>query len=451
MLVAFLGLCAGMSGGFHWANPLFSLLLVPVIWRHISVLYLVLGLALGWILRPELTTRILVPGGEFVGKAHVVTVATTERDNQNLIVDAGGNKYRLRLPGNSTVNLGDTIHIRADIVKLPDRAMANHMEVASLRPTKPVEVVRSGFIGWKIANSFRLSFVQFVMNNTNPNLTGLVQAICLNVNGDIGFTLFDDLRRTGTVHIVTASGLHCMIVATFLAVLLLRVPIHRVGQLIILVVFLFFYAAAAGFHPPIIRATITVLLASFAYVFRREPDGISALSAAGIVTLLMAPESIGEVGFQLSNIAVMSLLMFSAWPNETSTALESSLQNALRLAQSNLLVTSVLAPIIAYHFGMFSVVSIIANLLVVPVIPFAVLGAMGAFGLSFAPPFSFLLMRFIVEPQTGWILFCVESLSRLPWAVLEVPNFSAYWLIVIYALIAMLWTFKKRPANFTGW
>jgi len=73
---------------------------------------------------------------------------------------------------------------------------------------------------------------------------------------------------------------------------------------------LFFYAAAAGFHAPMLRSVTMVLVASFAYALRREPDALSALALAGVINLLVEPEAVSSLGFQLSYVAVAALLMF---------------------------------------------------------------------------------------------------------------------------------------------
>ena len=247
-VVAFLGLCAGVSSGFNPWNALVALVLVPALWRSKALIVLAFATGLGLWIRPEPSPAIVVPGGVFDGVARVVTVPQTVRSGISSIVEGRGSHYRLVLPAGADVSMGDELRLRADIAALPQRAVRQHLEVAVLRPTGPVAVVREGFPAWRWALGFRRSFLSFLEAHADPVLVGLVDALCVNVTGDLGPQLYDDLRRSGTIHIVSASGLNVAIMSVLFAWLLLVSPLPRWAQLSVLTFGLFLYAAAAGFH-----------------------------------------------------------------------------------------------------------------------------------------------------------------------------------------------------------
>ena len=349
--------------------------------------------------------------------------------------------------GDSDVNLGDDLQIRADIDPLPFGAKPQRLEVAQLRPTSPIQVVRQGFGGWKAAMTLRRSFLGFIESYGNTQVVGLLDALSFNVTGDLGRDFQEKLRRSGTIHIVSASGLHVTIISVALAALLLSVPIPRSAQLVAMSLLLVLYAAASGFHPPMVRAVTMVLVGSFAYAFRREPDGLSALSLAGVANLLMEPEAVASLGFQLSYLAVGFLILFGFVQPETDTFVARAKSNAVSLVRSSLVATIATAPILAYTFGEIPLVSALANFLVVPVILFVVVGSLSAWTLAFILPVAVGILKVVVEPLAGWIMAVVNTTGAWDWTVMRVPSFSPYWLPIIYVLMALLYSAKQRPAD----
>ncbi len=450
LVVAFLGLCAGLASGFCWWNFLFALLLVPVLGRSRQLVTLAVAVSLGWVLRPAPMPEVRVPGGHFVGRATVLTVPATTRYGLSAVVDTKGKRYRLYLPADSSANRGDVLDLDADIVPLPDRSVNQHLEVAALRPTSPVRTVSQGFVGWKWGLALRRSFLAFVGRHTSTVATGLVEALCLNVTAELGDRVYEHLRNTGTIHIVSASGLHVAIVAAFMALGLFLLPIPRWMQISLLGVALFLYAAAAGFHAPMMRGVLMVLVASLAYLVRREPDGLSAVSLAGIINLLVEKEAVGTLGFQLSYLAVAALLMFghSERVRSQDTLVRTVGVRAQFLARSSLVASLATAPLLAYTFGQVPLASVLANLLVVPVLPLVVVASISAWSMA---PLSLAVavgvIKTVIEPLTGWVLAVVETMGSWSWSILHVPPFSPYWLVLVYGLAAALYAPRMRPAD----
>lgn len=453
VLVTFLGLAVGLSSGFQASNALFGLLLLPLLWRHWTMVAFASALTLGVLVRPLPVPAVRVDGGVFEGQAHVLEVPVHDRNFLRTVVQSDGRRYRLRLPLDSDVNLGDTVRLRALVRPLPERAIRGRLEVASLEPMTPVERVVPGPGIWQASMAARRSFIGFVSSHADTRLTGLLQALCFNVGGDLGDTLYADLKTTGTVHVISASGLHVVIVGLTVAWLLSRVPLPRWAQLALLAALLGLYAAATGLHSPMVRSVVMVLVTSSALLFRREPDGLSALAASGVANLLWIPEDVADVGFQLSYLAVAGLILFGSpkfmWkPNGIASWAGACLAS---VGWTSLVASVAVTPLIAHTFGQVSVVSVIANVLIVPVVPLVMVGCLVAWLCSgVLLPVAVGLLKTAIEPLAAWIVAVVESLADVPVASFAVPPFSTYWLIPAYILMAMLYSRSRRPAEETG-
>ena len=448
----FLGLCAGLSCGFSPWNGAVVLVFVPLLWRQRSLLVLLAAFLVGVLARPQPQPLVKVSGGFFAGQALVVTVPSTVRSGLATVVESEGKRYRLFLPASSPVNLGDIVKLRGAIVPLKPEAKPQKLEVASLRLESPVQTVHQGFWGWKAAMQVRRSFVAFIETNCQPVLVGLLNALSFNVTGDLGEDLNQSLRSTGTMHIVSASGLHVAIVSGALAWLLLMAPVPRWAQLLVLVGLLAFYAAAAGFHPPMIRAVAMVMVASFAYAFGREPDALSALALVGTCNLLWEPEAVAALGFQLSYLAVGFLVLFGTLPRIPDGLVARISSVARSLVRTSVVATVATAPLLAYAFGEIPVLSVLSNLLVLPFLMVVVVGSLVAWILSGVASVGVFVLRFLVEPVGGWILAVIEKIGSWDASVVSVPPFSPLWVVFVYFCLAALFAPIKRPADtLTQW
>lgn len=449
MLVCFLGLAAGLASGFQWTNTLFVLVLVPVLWKTRSLLTLALAVAVGVIARPQIQQTVAIGGGVFQGEAVVINVPLTQRDSIVMVVQAGSKRYRIRLPATSDVNQGDRILINAEIVPLSNRAVRQRLEVGELRPQEPVTVVSRGFWGWRWGMAVRRGFMAFVEQNADIRVIGLVEALALNVTGELSDATVEDLKTSGTIHIVSASGLHVTIVSVAIAWFLLALPVPRWAQLAVLAVGLTVYATAAGFHPPMFRSVVMVMAFSVAYLFAREPDALSALALSGVANVAMEPEAVASMGFLLSYTAVAALLLFGSDRLRLSegSVLQKVKNSAFAAAQTSTVATIGTAPLLAYIYGQVPLISILSNLLVIPVIPIIVVGSLVCSAVwPIWPGLAVGGLKLIVEPLTGWIMQAVQMTGSLNWAVLKTPPFSPYWLLPIYLCLAALYKPTRRAA-----
>jgi competence protein ComEC len=280
-----------------------------------------------------------------------------------------------------------------------------------------------------------------------PRAAAAVDALCFNVDSDIDRRLQLNLRRTGTIHIVSASGLHIVIVAFALLWLLERLPVPRGLGLALVAAALFLYVGAAGLNPPVIRAAVTAMLVLGAYLFRREPDWLSAMAIAALGCLIARPSSAMEAGFQLSFAVIAGLGLFGRRFYGGVRALARLWTGFENVAHVALVASVVSAPLVAYHFGMVSVASVLANVLIGFVIAPIVIAALVAQAVSpFSAALAVGLMKLVVEPLSGWFLWVVDSLGQMRWAAVDAPPFSAYWLLPIYAAMLCLWRKRVREA-----
>jgi len=205
----------------------------------------------------------------------------------------------------------------------------------------------------------------------------LLSGIVLGSKAGMPKDFYESLRKTGTLHVVVASGMNIAILAgTSLSFWLLFVS--RRWAVILSLILIWFYVFLAGGEAPVVRAGIMGTLAFLAQGLGRERDAWRAFGAAALILLFHNPENVFDLGFQLSFCATFGILffgplfgkLFNRLPNQVSSDLSQTLA-----AQITTL------PIIIFNFGYYSPFSLVVNVLAVWVLPWIMrLGLLVAIG-----------------------------------------------------------------------
>ncbi len=143
----------------------------------------------------------------------------------------------------------------------------------------------------------------------------LLKGVLLGKRSDLPTETLDIFRNSGTFHVLAVSGLHVGLVAMIcyfglsiiqIPITTLRIPKKIISLLTIIAVLI--YACLVGFRPSVFRATLMAILFLFATIIERDTDIYNLLAVAALVLLLINPTQVWDVGFQLSFVAVASIV-----------------------------------------------------------------------------------------------------------------------------------------------
>ena len=245
----------------------------------------------------------------------------------------------------------------------------------------------------------------------------------------------------GLSHLTAVSGLH---VATVVAAAVILARVARcgpVGQSIAALAVLAFYASVVGPAPSVLRASITGLVGVAAIVNSSRMPPIHALSIAVITLLLIDSDLAVTFGFALSVAAtagIIALVPLLYWPL-ARIRLPDVVVRAFAVSIAADIVTM---PLVALMAGRVSVVSVLANVAVTPVVSIALLLGLTATILAVLPlpfPAEAVALK-LAEPVVWWIYRVASWAQDLPLATIEVTPWAAAiaygWIIV--ALLAGL-------------
>ena len=195
----------------------------------------------------------------------------------------------------------------------------------------------------------------------------LVRAILLGERARLPRETREAFARAGTIHVFAISGLHVMVVAQILAVLLMACDVGQRCLGVVLVPLVWLYVLLTGASPSAVRAAGMASLYFAAPVFGRAPNALSAWTATFLATHLSDPSLLLNVGSQLS-FAVVLTLIFAVRATRHA-------RPGVRFAVLTLATWAAGVPLVASAFGRFTLGGLVANLVLVPAAECAVIVA----------------------------------------------------------------------------
>jgi competence protein ComEC len=316
---------------------------------------------------------------------------------------------------------------------------------------------------WMYLERFRDLIRKSIQNSSSQTESTIIQAMILGEQKEIPKEMMEKFNRTGTTHIIAISGFNIGIVAFFSLFiirlflksseyLLLKWEITRISTLVtILIIILYTFIAGLGIS--VIRASIMVVLFMIAILINRERDLYNTLALAAFCILTIAPYSLFDVSFQLSFVAVMSLLFLTpkftsllpALSTDTSTVtgskwlvqyLKWAFRSVMIFFFASLSATLGTLPLILLYFNQLSLVTLAANFIVVPIlgiiaIPFCLF-------IVIAVPVSSSLADITIRISAHLVrisLSLVDWFAALPWSSVYITTPTMLEIGAFYLLL----------------
>jgi competence protein ComEC len=309
---------------------------------------------------------------------------------------------------------------------------------------------------------------EFLTTETAPLCSGIFKALVLGEQEDIPEEVREHFVRTGIAHLLAISGDHLGIVARLSYSLLiwllkrsetvlLSTSVKKWAAALTLPCILL-YTLIAGGGISVVRATIMVILFLFSILFQRERNLLHTLAVAAFLILIFSPPSLFDVSFQLSFIAVLSILYLvprllpELKAEEPLAPHDLSLREKFRrYVKTSLLVSAVAsfgtAPFVALHFNRVSPIGLVTNLLFVPwvgflIVPLTIVASLLSF---FFHPLAVALIH-VNEFLTMALLESVAFFASFSFASLFVSTPTVFEVVLFCSLLFLIGHLRKGRA-----
>lgn len=336
-------------------------------------------------------------------------------------------------------------------VRKNDNIYANLVEVRDFRGnSKNIRV---------IFENARAELNRYITENFNVYSGALISAITIGQRSNMSEELRDAFNSTGLAHILSISGTHFGLFSVFLFGMfrflikslpyrvLQRITIYITpsqGAALLCLPFMVAYLGLSGWNIPAVRSFIMISLFLAGLLIGRKGFWLNSLLFAAFVIVLWSPDALFSLSFQLSFIAVLCI-GFSVGYMEKDK--ESSILHVLRSSLFLTLAASLgTAPLVAYHFHYFSVISPMSNLVITPLIGFVLLplSLLSAFVFLFTGHYVF---ASLVKTIADLTVYIVMSAAHFPYADIKIPAFPAVLVICFYAGVAIYLFVRDYNSN----
>lgn len=275
-----------------------------------------------------------------------------------------------------------------------------------------------------------------------PADAALMNGLLLSVRTRVPVEWEEAFARTGSIHILSVSGLHLTTLALFLGWLfgLFSAPRPLVSALSIGLLWLF--ALASGASPAAVRSAIMATFLLLAPLVHRRSEPLHSLAAAGVTILLVEPGALYDVGFQLSFATTATLLLWGPSLIRLLLPWEPGMNVLQRVATFllgailiGLVAEAGSGPLAAYHFHQWTLVGPLANIPIEILTNFLLIGGLAALGLSWLPGFIIGPIWWIIGLGVELLRWLALAFSALPGAAFSVVAPPLPLLLIYYALL----------------
>jgi len=221
-----------------------------------------------------------------------------------------------------------------------------------------------GFSFW-----LRVEIEKIISRYLSDLPSGILSAMVLGQKRGVPWLVNNAMIKSGTVHILVVSGFNVGIVAFVVNLLFKIIRIKRNARIILVLACLLIYCIVTGATNPVVRATVMGIIFLLAHLFKRQPDIYNSLACAVLFILIPNPRQLFDIGFQLSFASVLAIVYF--YPKLTTfLRIRNCRIKVLRFIAEGLAVSlsAWLGTlwIIAYNFRIISPITVLANMLIVP-------------------------------------------------------------------------------------
>lgn len=417
---------------------------------------------------PKLFEIAKISGEVYIEKAEVIEAALPEEGKQQLVtvkcskISYSGESYgegsyegslklSIIMPKEQRAELWDIVSFKGELLPLEKATVPGTYnewlylktkgfdfkmfpEMAEIHSNEPIFFISSL---WKLKSDLH-DVYDLVFP---PAESGLVKAITTGDKKSLDDYTKDLYRRVGISHILAISGLNVSALAVVIFFLLEALKIFSKRQSALIVIcFLIVFAMFTGFSASTVRAVVMVSVVMLGTYLFRFGDYLNNIAISALLILLIQPLYLFDIGFQLSFITISGMLFCSqilkSYPNMPKWQKGVYMSIAATLASY---------PISAYYFHWISLVSIVANILIIPMTTLLLAASFitGLLGLLYLPAAVF--AGGVVYAILKAIEYISVTLMNIPGSFVCIGSPSVLTICLWYASVLAIycWNYKK--------
>lgn len=260
-------------------------------------------------------------------------------------------------------------------------------------------VMQRVLIGMRSARDRLLSHNE--KHNMSESAYAVVAAMTMGDRSGLTRELRQSYAASGASHVLALSGLHLGVIYGLLSLIFVHRRMRVLGQVLAMVA-IWAYAALVGMPPSVLRSATMLTIFAFVVLTGRRQVSLNTLAFAAVVQLVVSPLSLWDVGFQMSFLAVLGIVMLNMRLGNLATPVWLSRWRVIgwvwSLVKVSLAAQIAVAPLSMYYFGTFPCYFLLTNLVAIPLATIIVYTSIVMYALGFCA-----WMQGVVATFVGWM------------------------------------------------
>ncbi len=270
---------------------------------------------------------------------------------------------------------------------------------------------------------------------------GLLNGMLIGARNGLDKSVQNAFSDAGLTHIMAVSGMNVAFVVFPFVFLFKKIRLKKITSNIIIIAILGLFSLVTGFTPSVMRAVIMAVLVLISQIVMRDPDVISGLSFSAIIILIFGPNILFDIGFQLSYVATLSIVLLY---KKIKSVLDKKIKFKMLTDVISLTVAAQIGtiPIIALYFNKISLISLISNIFVVPVVEIiTILGfcmaIIGQISIHVSQLLGYINYLFL-----SFVLIVTKISAAIPFATIKIST-PPIIIIILYYLSLIFFYFQQ--------
>ena len=356
---------------------------------------------------------------------------------------------------NAELEYGDVFLARIKFNKLPiiknpgDFDYGNYLKLNGIYATgfssTPIKKLDHRKSLFSIANKISSGITGLISSATeNKNCSAFLTALLIGIKSDVDEEIINGFSVTGTLHVLSVSGLHTGLLffafQTILQFVLGKEKNKAVFTFLILLL-LWFYAFITGLSPSVTRAVLMISVVIIGKYFNYKTNIYNSLAAAAFILLCYNPNYLYQLSFLLSFVAVLGIIYLQEKIYSLVYIKNKWLDKIWILCSVSIAAQLATLPICLYNFGTFPVYFLISNLLVIPITTFILYLTLFYLCISFIPILSIWIFQ-LIEWSVDFLFLLIKLLSNLPISSYQI-SIGFYECILYYICFFLIAIFHQ--------
>lgn len=292
----------------------------------------------------------------------------------------------------------------------------------------------------------------FEIHHFDFKTKAIIDALILGQRLELDKETIADYSNAGVIHILAISGLHISIIYFFIVFLLKPLKKVKFGaeiQLLIVLAILWLFALLTGLPASVTRAVTLFIFISIGNYFNQPKAIYNALAISAFLILLIKPNAIFDIGFQLSYAAVLSIVLFQPFYKKFYFS-----ENKIAVYFTDTILVSLAAqigvlPLSLYYFNQLPLLFLLANLVIIPLSSLVLIVGIVILPLNYVLPTVAVFLGKILEFSIQFMNDYIHWIAQFKSGIITNISFSGWLTFSMYLVIVafIYWMYHTKVKN----